>query len=1485
MQPGKFPSNEKDRLNALRSYGVLDTLSEIEYDEITQLASQLCGTKIALISLIDEDRQWFKSKFGLEAEQTPREFAFCGHAINTPADPFIIEDSRLDERFNDNPLVVGAPNVIFYAGIPLVNEDNYPLGTLCVIDDQPKKLSEAQISGLKTLARSVMNLLELRRKNDRLNNEKDAFIDALEFNNPFYLILNVDGTVNQFGEKLAKVEPRLQAGIQFSELFEFLSPFVWSNWTLDSNVPISKLYFFQSLDGKQRFKFSIKRNQDLLILSANPVVNSVFPLSNYGLVISDFAKHDYIAEFLFLQQTTDRSLDDAKLVLKKSKEKNDELKLVQEKINLLARFPSENPNPIVRLNKDLTLSYSNSEAQIHFNNDFGITEAGVNDPELNESLSKIIHEKGDISKLILERNKRHYNISIRNIQDFGYVNIYAADITNYINAVQLKENQLIQLNREIEKQKEFYEFILNNIPSDIAVFDADHKYRFVNPQGIKDDELRNWMIGKDDYDYCDYRNLSTSLADQRREKFNRVVQNKQHEIWIDDYTTKQGERKIVFRRIDPLFDESGAVKYVIGYGIDITEQKLAEEKLVDAYNRAALLEKFLDRTTDAIQVSDDKGQMIYVNDAAAKRLGIEKSQIQKYRVEDFETYFKTPGIWEEHLTHLRKHGVFVVESQNKNIVTGDLIDVEISVTYEDISNKGYLIAASRDVSERKKAEYEIQKLSLVAKNTNNGVLILDADRKITWANEAMVNRSKYSLEELIGNSPKMFQYEGTDQNAIQRIYQNLIELKPLHEELLHKSKSGDLYWIDLNIQPIFDQNNRHIGYIAIEFDITDRKKFEETIAEQNKSLKEITDALDQSSLVSIADLNGNITKVNKKFCQVAQFDESELIGKNHNIINSGYHSKEFWVELWKTIKSGEIWRGEVKNKAKDGTYYWVDSIIYPVFDVNGKIQHYLSIRHEITDKKEAEENLKIKSVFQNLLMDISSKYINLPIDQLEESIDESLSKLGTFVNVDRVYVFDYNYTNQTASNLFEWCADGIKPEIDNLQQIPLSEMPVWVKKHQAGLEVYVPNVSKLEPGKFRELLEIQEIKSIITIPMMENGKCIGFVGFDSVREVREFNEDEKNLLRLYSDMLVNVNSRTEYIRAIENNRKEIEKINRDLELIVQEKTMKNLELAKSITDQEKLVMVGEIASGIAHDLNTPLGAIKSGAENIRFTLENIFKESIWKCSPDQIKYACGRAVEAEFELFVGGMQIRREISGFQNLIEVNFPQIPINLRSEIASGLVKARVRINETDLIQNIVNSQNPLEFLELIYQIQMTRTFVDTIISSGERASNVVQDLKSFIKDPKNSGRAQVDLRANIASVLNIFNYEIKNHAELSFKVADNLIIEGYDIRLFQLWSNLIKNALESIEETESRGQIRIYSLENDKEIAIVVENTGKEIDEHIKNKIFEKFFTTKANRNGSGLGLSIVKNVIEEHNARISVESDPEKTAFTIYFNKGQ
>ena len=166
----QLPGNEKQRLEALKEYSILDTLPEKEYDDITYLASHICGTPISLISLIDDKRQWFKSHHGLEAEYTSKEVAFCAHAINDKDNIFIIPDSRKDERFHDNPLVTGEPHVIFYAGIPLVNPEGYPLGALCVIDSKPKQLSQQQINALEALSNQLMKLFELRRSNAELRN-------------------------------------------------------------------------------------------------------------------------------------------------------------------------------------------------------------------------------------------------------------------------------------------------------------------------------------------------------------------------------------------------------------------------------------------------------------------------------------------------------------------------------------------------------------------------------------------------------------------------------------------------------------------------------------------------------------------------------------------------------------------------------------------------------------------------------------------------------------------------------------------------------------------------------------------------------------------------------------------------------------------------------------------------------------------------------------------------------------------------------------------------------------------------------------------------------------------------------------------------------------------------------------------------------------------------------------------------------------------
>jgi PAS domain S-box-containing protein len=1483
MQSPPFPHNENERIDSLKSYQILDTLSEEEYNALTRLAAQICGTKIALISLIDENRQWFKSKVGLDVSETPRDLAFCAHAINSPKDPLIIADARLDDRFKDNPIVQGDPHVIFYAGIPLVNEDDFALGTLCVIDDQPKKLSQEQIDSLKTLAQSVINLLELRKKNTILEKEKNIFLDSLEFNNPFYIILDQEGTIKNVGSKLLKCQPSIELKKSVFSYFEFLTPFVWADWTNPEKNPISRLYFFQSSDTLQRFKFSIKKHEHLLILSVVPVLNANFSLSRYNLTLNDFAKHDYIAEYLFLQQTTDKSLADSRNLLMKTQARNQELIEAQTKIDILARFPAENPNPIVRLDLDLKVSYKNRASEKTFLGDFGIYEQGVEDDELKSSIEALIHQGQDILKLISTRNNRHYNISVRYVREYSYINIYATDITNYIYQVEQKERELKELNSRIESQKQFYEFVLNAIPSDIAVFSTEHKYLFVNPQGIKNKEIREFIIGKDDYDYCNYKGISTELADNRRKVFNEVLQIGEYRNWYDDLRDDQGNRKVIYRRIGPLKDENGVIKYVVGYGVEVTDAIIAQEKLIESNKKLELLENFLNKTTDSIQVSDEYGNMIYVNDTASKRFGINQSDVKNYHVSDFEKYFSEQSIWDNHLAFLRENNVLNIESVNLNQVTGEEIDVEVNVVYEDIDGSGYIIAASRDITERKKTEEEIRRLSLVAKNTTNGVLILGQDRKIIWANDAIINRSEYTINELIGQSPKIFQFEGTNQETIQKIYDSLVKNESIQEEVLHATKSGKLYWISLNIQPIFDSQGELEGYVAVELDITERKNFEEKIAAQNKDLKEITDALDQSALVSIANSDGLIIRANQKFCEVSGFTEQELVGQNHNIVNSRYHEASFWKELWGTIRQGKIWRSEVCNKKKNGDLYWVDSIIYPVFALNGEIKHFLSIRHEITDRKVAEAEIVRRAELQQLLVKISSDYINIPLNAVEASINKSMAEIGTFVQVDRVYIFDYNYEKETISNLYEWCAKGIDPQIEHLQNLPFSEVPVWVETHSRGESIVIPNVFQLPTSVFREMIEVQGIQSLVAIPMMDGNRCIGFVGFDAVKNLRSFSEEERDLLELYAQMLVNVSQRTDHLKQIQQAKNDIEEINRGLELQVQEKTKTNIELAKSISDQEKMVTIGEIASGIAHDLNTPLGAIKSGAENIRYTLETLFHDTIYKCNPKQIELACERASKTEIELFVGGLQQRKEMEMFRNHLRENFTNLSTEEIQILSTGLVKNRVNISDNQLISEIVNAPNSKEFMELIYHIQMTRNFVDTILSSGERASQVVNDLRSFIRDKKSSDKTEINLQHNIATVLNIFNYELKRNTEVQFLVDPTLTITGIDIRLFQLWSNLIKNAIESMSEIEQRGLLRIVSSQTDKYILVSVENNGPKIPQEIQDRIFEKFFTTKASKNGSGLGLSIVSSVIQEHNAELELFSNELVTKFIVKFKK--
>lgn len=249
-----IPDNEKDRLKELNSYQILDTFPEEEYDDITRIASEICQTPVSLISLVDENRQWFKSHHGTDSTETPREVAFCAHAINNTEEVLLVKDSRVDERFHDNPLVTGEPYVVFYAGVPLVSPKGLALGTLCVTDKEPRQLNEQQIRALKSLANQVVKLFELRKGQQLLENanktleakyrelEKFALIAAHDIKSPLYNIsIVINFLIQKHGEQLDDAAKKLLATLdksadQLSRLVDGILAYSRSEKVLSRNV-------------------------------------------------------------------------------------------------------------------------------------------------------------------------------------------------------------------------------------------------------------------------------------------------------------------------------------------------------------------------------------------------------------------------------------------------------------------------------------------------------------------------------------------------------------------------------------------------------------------------------------------------------------------------------------------------------------------------------------------------------------------------------------------------------------------------------------------------------------------------------------------------------------------------------------------------------------------------------------------------------------------------------------------------------------------------------------------------------------------------------------------------------------------------------------------------------------------------------------------------------------------------------------------------
>jgi len=246
------------------------------------------------------------------------------------------------------------------------------------------------------------------------------------------------------------------------------------------------------------------------------------------------------------------------------------------------------------------------------------------------------------------------------------------------------------------------------------------------------------------------------------------------------------------------------------------------------------------------------------------------------------------------------------------------------------------------------------------------VAITDVQGTIIFVNDKFSEISGYSREELLNQNHRLLNSRYHDTEFFRDMYRTIAGGKVWHGEVCNRAKEGHLYWVDTTVVPFMDNNEKPKNYIAIRTDITERKLTEQALEKSNretkKALAELAKqkfALDQHAIVAVTDVQGTITFVNDKFSEISGYNRDELLGKNHRLLNSGFHESTFFHDMFQTIARGKVWHGEICNKAKAGHLYWVDTTIVPFMSEDGKAESYIAIRADITERKQAELELLV----------------------------------------------------------------------------------------------------------------------------------------------------------------------------------------------------------------------------------------------------------------------------------------------------------------------------------------------------------------------------------------------------------------------------------------------------------------------------------------------------------------------------------------------
>ncbi len=436
---------------------------------------------------------------------------------------------------------------------------------------------------------------------------------------------------------------------------------------------------------------------------------------------------------------------------------------------------------------------------------------------------------------------------------------------------------------------------------------------------------------------------------------------------------------------------------------------------------------------------------------------------------------------------------------------------------------------------------------------------VDINGRYTYCSDKVEDLLGYTPDEMHGKTAFDFMVPENREENIRLVGSITSQGRPLQNfENWNLTKDGKRVCFLTNGVPIHDSNGKMTGYRGIDDDITRRKKTEKLLIQSERFQREIMESVD-AGIVVIDPETHLIEKVNSAAEEMFGARSTDITGKVcHNFLCPTEKGCCPITDCDQTVQRSE----KIMLRA-DGTRVPILKTV-KCLEIGGR-KKLLETFVDIKDLKNAEIKLQNQTILQQILMDISTRYINLPLAEIKNSINGSLKKIGEFVGADRSYIFNYDFRQNTTSNTYEFCSDGTLPQIEKLQNLSLSLIPDWVNTHIAGQPMLIEDVFTLpETSGVRQVLEPQEIKSLLTIPMISNGECIGFVGFDWVTDFHSFSQNEQALLELFSQLLVNIEHR----------------VATEIQLSVEKDNAQAANKAKS-----------EFLANMSHEIRTPLNGV------------------------------------------------------------------------------------------------------------------------------------------------------------------------------------------------------------------------------------------------------------------------------------------------------